>query len=58
MSFMQEVLGIAKDIKSVCTKFAVRELAEGVVKLTWLGEGISYVALLNLGGTSTGGGPR
>jgi len=48
MSFMQKVLGFAKDIKGICEKFAVEELAEGVVKLTWLGEGIAYVALLNL----------
>ena len=49
MSFMQKVLGLAKDIKEICKKFAVRELpAEGVVKLTWLGDDIAYVALLNL----------
>jgi cyclomaltodextrinase len=49
MSFMQKVLGLAKDIKGICKKFAVRELpAEGVVKLTWLGDDIAYVALLNL----------
>jgi hypothetical protein len=42
-------LGFAKDIKGICKKFAVRELpAEGVVKLTWLGDDIAYIALLNL----------
>ena len=48
MSFMQKVLGYAKEIKGICKRFAVRELAEGVVKLTWLGDDIAYVALLNL----------
>lgn len=48
MSFMQKVLRYAKEIKGICKRFSVRELAEGVVKLTWLGDDIAYVALLNL----------
>lgn len=48
MSFMQKVLGFAKEIKGTCKTFAVGEPVEGVVKLTWLGDDIAYVALLNL----------
>ncbi|MGE5571563.1 MAG: alpha-amylase family glycosyl hydrolase [Bacteroidota bacterium] len=46
--FMEKVLGFAKEIKSSCSRFSATELAEGVVQLTWLGEGTVYVALLNL----------
>lgn len=48
MSFMQKVLGFAKDIKGICTEFSVEEPVEGMVKMTWLRKGITYVALLNL----------
>ncbi len=48
MSFMQKVLGFAKEIKGTCKTFAVGEPVEGAVKLTWLGDDIAYVALLNL----------
>lgn len=47
--FMQKVLGLAKKIKGSCDKFFIEELAEGVVKIMWLGESAAYVAFLNLG---------
>ena len=48
MSFMQQVLGLAKEIKGSCDKFFIEELTEGVVKIIWLGDSTAYVALLNL----------
>ncbi|HAV20530.1 MAG: alpha-amylase family glycosyl hydrolase [Bacillota bacterium] len=48
MSFMQKVLGLAKDIKAGCDKFSVEEPAEGIIKLTWRSNNVAYVALLNM----------
>jgi len=49
-SFMRDVLGLSKEIKKSCTRFAVSELREGVVKIVWRGDEATYVAFLNLGG--------
>lgn len=46
--FMEKVLRFAKEIKSACSRVSLAELAEGVVEITWLGEDVAYVALLNL----------
>lgn len=46
--FVEKVLRLAKEIKSACSSFSVVELVEGVVEISWLGEDIAYVALLNL----------
>jgi len=48
--FMQKVLGLSKEIKKSCTRFAVSELREGVAKIVWRGTGAIYVALVNLSG--------
>ena len=48
--FMQKVLGLSKEIKRSCTRFAVSELREGVAKIVWRGTGAIYVALVNLSG--------
>lgn len=49
-SFIQKVLGLSKEIKRSCTRFAVSELCEGVAKIVWRGTGATYVALVNLSG--------
>lgn len=46
--FVEKVVRLAREIKGTCTEFSVVELAEGVVKITWAGEGATYVALVNL----------
>lgn len=48
--FMQKVLGLSKEIKRSCARFAVSELGEGVVKIVWLGNESRYTAFVNLGG--------
>ncbi|MGE5573906.1 MAG: alpha-amylase family glycosyl hydrolase [Bacteroidota bacterium] len=47
-AFVEKVVRLAREIKGTCTEFSVVELAEGVVEITWAGEGATYVALVNL----------
>lgn len=47
--FMQKVLGLSKEIKRSCTRFAVSELGEGVVRIVWRGDESRYIAFVNLG---------
>jgi hypothetical protein len=47
---MQRVLGLSKEIKRSCTRFAVSELGEGVVRIVWRGNESRYIAFANLGG--------
>jgi cyclomaltodextrinase len=46
--FVASITPMVKQIKATCSDFAVSELALGVVRLEWSGEGESYVAILNL----------
>ena len=48
--FMQKALGLSKEIKRSCTRFAVSEPCEGVAKIMWRGGESAYVALVNLSG--------
>jgi len=48
--FMERALGLSKKIKGSCNQFSISELAEGVVKMVWRGDGPTYIALVNLAG--------
>ena len=48
--FMQKALGLSKEIKRSCTRFAVSEPSGGVAKIAWRGGESAYVALVNLSG--------
>ncbi|POZ88059.1 MULTISPECIES: alpha-amylase family glycosyl hydrolase [Petrotoga] len=48
LSFFKKIVNLAKEIKSTCERFSIRELSKGIIMIKWSGDQDEYITILNL----------